>query len=316
MIHDYISLVQHLQTSLTTAYTMQVNKPRVSQNFFEIDHTFLQVTSGQVTYETTGKKSVLRPGQVLFIPGGEPIVLIYQEFHKTANTHYSYTDFSENSMQALPSKPYAAELDQPIRFACIHFRTQFLQSFDLLPLLKLSPTLLPYNHQIATGLQNILHEQATLDAATKRATNLYTELLVIALLRYFNTQPWMLEKLLEQQHYFQEERLLKILQYIHSHLPADLSNNQLAAIANISEDYIGQYFKKLTGISLQTYIENQRLEEAMRLLKNTNQRIYKIGHQVGFIDSAYFCRRFKLKFKVPATKIRHGHVSNSAPWQS
>ena len=41
----------------------------------------------------------------------------------------------------------------------------------------------------------------------------------------------------------------------------------------VSEDYVGQYFKMLTGINPQDYIEYQRMEKAVVLLKN-NQEIY------------------------------------------
>ena len=33
------------------------------------------------------------------------------------------------------------------------------------------------------------------------------------------------------------------------HLGGDLSNKTLASVANVSEDYVGQYFKMLTGIN-------------------------------------------------------------------
>ena len=95
-----------------------------------------------------------------------------------------------------------------------------------------------------------------------------------------------------------------IFNYIKEHLGRDLSNKALAEVANVSEDYVGQYFKMLTGINPQDYIEYQRMEEAVKLLRTTKNSIRNIGKEVGYKDTAYFCRRFKMMFGIPAGKMR------------
>jgi AraC-like DNA-binding protein len=78
----------------------------------------------------------------------------------------------------------------------------------------------------------------------------------------------------------------------------------LANVANVSEDYVGQYFKMLTGINPQDYIEYQRMEAAVGLLRTSKKSIRAIGADVGYKDTAYFCRRFKMMFGIPAGKMR------------
>jgi AraC family transcriptional regulator, activator of mtrCDE len=39
-------------------------------------------------------------------------------------------------------------------------------------------------------------------------------------------------------------------------------------VANVSEEYVRQYFKSMTGINPQAYIEYQRMEKAVRLLQS------------------------------------------------
>ncbi len=112
------------------------------------------------------------------------------------------------------------------------------------------------------------------------------------------------EQLATNNNYFKDERLLDIFGYIKDNLNGDLSNKTLSAIASVSEDYVGQYFKMLTGINPQDYIEYQRMEAAVNLLRTTNMSIRKIGHEVGYKDTAYFCRRFKMMFGIPAGKMR------------
>jgi AraC-like DNA-binding protein len=299
MNYDYVSLVKHLNTTFSTAYTMQAKESLTINNFSDVDHILLQVHSGQVSYEKSDKKETIYPGQVLFIASGEPIILAYGNVHQTSIKYAQ--SIGHPYLQCIKHLPTAGS---PTSFSCIHFRTQAFKAFDLFHILHLSPMLLPPNDQIGMNIQKILSEQTHPDTAQGRILNLYTELLVIALLRYFNTQKELVENLLKKQHYFLEERLLGILQYIHANLRTDLSNSRLATISHTSEDYMGQYFKTLTGVSPQTYIEDQRLKEAMRLLRNTDERVYRISEQVGFRDTTYFCRRFKLKFGIQANKIR------------
>ena len=79
---------------------------------------------------------------------------------------------------------------------------------------------------------------------------------------------------------------------------------KLADFLNISEDYVGQYFKNNTGYSPQDYIELRRMEEAIKMLRINHDSIKLIGMKVGFKDTAYFCRRFKLMFGVQAGMMR------------
>jgi AraC-like DNA-binding protein len=60
----------------------------------------------------------------------------------------------------------------------------------------------------------------------------------------------------------------------------------------------------LTGINPQDYIEYQRMEMAVNLLRTTKKSIREIGQTIGYKDTAYFCRRFKMMFGIPAGKMR------------
>jgi AraC-like DNA-binding protein len=98
--------------------------------------------------------------------------------------------------------------------------------------------------------------------------------------------------------------LIDLFNFIKLNIGGDLSNKVLAKVANVSEDYVGQYFKMLTGINPQDYIEYQRMEAAVELLRTSKKSIRDIGKDVGYKDTAYFCRRFKMMYGVPAGKMR------------
>ncbi len=48
----------------------------------------------------------------------------------------------------------------------------------------------------------------------------------------------------------------------------------------------------------------ERMEKAVELLRTTKKSIREIGREVGYKDTAYFCRRFKMMFGISAGKMR------------
>ena len=137
-----------------------------------------------------------------------------------------------------------------------------------------------------------------------RIIKIKTEEIVIEVIRYIIQNRLFVEQLATNSTYFKDPRLIDIFAYIKDHIGGDLSNKVLANVANVSEDYVGQYFKMLTGINPQDYIEYQRMEAAVGLLRTTKKSIRAIGSEVGYKDTAYFCRRFKMMFGIPAGKMR------------
>ena len=91
---------------------------------------------------------------------------------------------------------------------------------------------------------------------------------------------------------------------IDENISKDLSNKILSDHLNISEDYVGQFFRNNIGFSPQDYIEHRRMEKAIKILREKTDAIKVISNDVGFKDTAYFCRRFKMMFGVQAGKMK------------
>lgn len=84
-----------------------------------------------------------------------------------------------------------------------------------------------------------------------------------------------------------------VLEYINNNLQSEITNKDLAKIANYHEYHLNRLFLKTTGLSIHKYIIKQRIEEAKRLLQNTQLLVSQIAEQVGFQNSAYFSYYFK-----------------------
>ncbi|MGB3618528.1 MAG: AraC family transcriptional regulator, partial [Catalinimonas sp.] len=173
----------------------------------------------------------------------------------------------------------------------------FFSSLDIPPFVIRSKKLNQLVHEL------IDEEQSEVPGKNRVILN-NTEKIVIEVIRYVLEERLFVEQLATNSTYFKDPRLLNIFAYIKEQIGGDLSNKVLASVANVSEDYVGQYFKMLTGINPQDYIEYQRMEKAVDLLRTTKKSIREIGREVGYKDTAYFCRRFKMMFGIPAGKMR------------
>jgi two-component system response regulator YesN len=104
----------------------------------------------------------------------------------------------------------------------------------------------------------------------------------------------------------QNARLLKAAEYIDKNLSRRISRRDIALRINMSESYIGEYFKTNSGVSLSAYIKTARLKKAQRLLRTTFLSIKEISYAVGFKYEPNFDRAFKRRFGVsPLAYRRH-----------
>lgn len=305
MIHnDYLQFIETLAVQFGEANSMQVLQPLAIEQLGGIGNILMRIHGGQASYVQAGKKKLLQPGDLLFIPQGKPIKLIYGQA-PTKSIHK--TDFIQHSTQYLQAlaQPLSAIPCSLESFSYVCFHTQVLEALNLFSTWDMPPLVIQDQQHLASLLQTILAEKAAQAIGQAQVLAINTKLLVIELLRHIYNKDLLADKLIAKQRYFKDKRLLSITSYISKHLSEDLSNSKLAAVAHISEDYMGQYFKLLTNTSPQAYVECQRLETAMKLLRTSSQPVYLISQQVGFKDTAYFCRRFKLKYGIQANKIRH-----------
>jgi AraC-like DNA-binding protein len=170
--------------------------------------------------------------------------------------------------------------------------------------LDLPPFVIAGNKLVTSLVKAVMEENSSDRPGKGRVVKINTDHLVVEIIRHILSNGLFVEQLATNSTYFKDPRLIDIFGYIKHHLGGDLSNKTLASVANVSEDYVGQYFKMLTGINPQDYIEYQRMEKAVNLLRTTKKSIRDIGKEVGYKDTAYFCRRFKMMFGIPAGKMR------------
>lgn len=84
-----------------------------------------------------------------------------------------------------------------------------------------------------------------------------------------------------------------VFTYIEAHYKEANSLKVLADIAHFSPTYLSRMFHQETGCTLCSYINKKRIENAKRLLLQSEQSIQEIAIDCGFINISHFNRVFK-----------------------
>ncbi|MCD8301290.1 MAG: response regulator [Clostridiales bacterium] len=105
----------------------------------------------------------------------------------------------------------------------------------------------------------------------------------------------------------QEKVLIEdVKKYIRDHYNEDLSIKELASVACVSQNYFSAMFKKETGQNYKAYLTSIRMEEALRLLQETDYKTYEIGEKVGYNNVRRFVDAFKQIYSVSPMEYKKG----------
>ncbi|WP_054851001.1 AraC family transcriptional regulator [Olleya sp. ITB9] len=91
-------------------------------------------------------------------------------------------------------------------------------------------------------------------------------------------------------------KIQQIINYIHSNIYNSevLSTKSLAEEFHMADNYISEYFKKHTDVSLKKYIINYKLKLVETRLKYTDLQYSEIAAELGFTDSSHLNKTFQV----------------------
>lgn len=92
--------------------------------------------------------------------------------------------------------------------------------------------------------------------------------------------------------------------YLMENYANDISLQDIAAFMNYSDAYFCKLFKQCFNKNFMTYLTEYRIEEAKKLLENTEVNVKNIGETVGYSDSNYFAKVFKRTTGLTPTEYR------------
>ena len=234
---------------------------------------FLYVTAGELKYWVAGKCILLKKGDGIFI---------------NSNVMHQVT-VPEGIMEAKES--------------VFMFRGNFLAEKDSLLEKKYVRPILYQNRLQAVVLryENTVHREILdnlrhIEEAEKEKNAGYEMLLRnrfgdvwMQFLHVFGVEA----DCIRGKSYEKEERLKKMLTYIHQEYGNDLSLDDIARAAGISKRECLRCFQEEIHITPFNYLKEYRLEMACILLKNTGDTITTIAQKCGFRSLGYFGKVFR-----------------------
>ena len=103
-------------------------------------------------------------------------------------------------------------------------------------------------------------------------------------------------------------RITKACKYIEENISQKISLAEVAALVNMSESAFSHFFKKKTGISFITYVNNLRVAKACDLLASTSLSASEICYDCGFNNKSNFIRIFTKRKNMTPIEYRN-HIS-------
>lgn len=299
-MEDYNKIIESLGIKYIKSNNIKVSSPFVLDDFKETENTILFLKKGIIKY---GKdQDLLKEGSVVFIPANKLTPLAFGEVDEKS-VRLSSDEFVFKQAEYFKSGDTEGLTSVVADFTMVVFETKVFDTVNFFTTLDI-PAFPIENTTVNNCIYEIVKESQADRSGNQRVIKLKTEMLVIEVIRHILERRLFVEQMATNSTYFKDPRLIKLFKYIKDNLGGELTNKALAEIADVSEDYVGQYFKTLTGINPQDYIEYQRMELAVKFLRTTKKSIRDIGHECGYKDTAYFCRRFKMMYGIPAGKMR------------
>lgn len=160
---------------------------------------------------------------------------------------------------------------------------------------------------VASFVENILNEQQNQQLYYNRITEQIIDTLITIVARNIAL------KLPKNVTEATGEPVLEILNYIQDNIfePENLRAKKLSKHFNISLNYLGRYFKKQTGDTLQAYINNFRLRLVETRLLHSDMRINEIAYEFNYTDESHLNRAFRKYKGMNPSEYRKLHINIS-----
>ncbi|WP_118952568.1 AraC family transcriptional regulator [Taibaiella helva] len=190
------------------------------------------------------------------------------------------------------------------RFFFLRFSNIYLEQNGLLPenIRRLEFILQHANHKPGCILKNqsdkalvrpmveaLIREAVNRDLYDREITQQLVNTLIVVVAR--NIAKYLPEKVDGAS----EEKIIDILNYIQANIydPERLRAAVIAQHSGISEHYLGRYFKKHCGETMQGYINSYKATLIEHRLKHSDRRINEIVTELGFTDESHLNKFFK-----------------------
>jgi AraC-like DNA-binding protein len=171
------------------------------------------------------------------------------------------------------------------------------------PFYKGTPTL-RLNQEDRPFIEGLLHQMMKELKEKSAGYVIYLKALIVELLLYLLR---CVEKVEMPMPIFDNplhHKISEIANYIQDNYMQPLTLAHLSERFYISTYYLCRVFKEISGFSFVEYLNHVRINEAQRLLRDTDTQILQVSEQVGFESVVHFGRVFKHTAGLSPTQYR------------
>ena len=101
-----------------------------------------------------------------------------------------------------------------------------------------------------------------------------------------------------------DKKIAKALSYIRENYKSDINMAVVSNYVSMNYSLFSKQFKDYTGTNFVSYVRDLRIEEAKKLLAETELRINEIGTMVGYENDKHFLKNFKAAVGVSPGEYR------------
>lgn len=130
------------------------------------------------------------------------------------------------------------------------------------------------------------------------------ELMLIELIRANNKHIVTRSASQSRKDLVEDDFCLKIIEYMESHISEKLSMDELSRAMSFSKSYISKRFAAACGCSVIDYFTIMKIDEAKRLIRESNKNFFEISDMLMFSNSHYFSTVFKKHVGVTPTEYK------------
>lgn len=99
--------------------------------------------------------------------------------------------------------------------------------------------------------------------------------------------------------------VMRSIEYMEKNYSRIAYITEVAESVGLNEDYLGHLFKSETGVTLNQFLNNTRMNQAIWLLNNTQLKTYEIADKIGYANAGYFSKIFKKRFHISPGEFRN-----------
>lgn len=244
---------------------------------------FTLVTNGSVSMQVDGKMYTLEEGQAIFINRN----LLHITSKLPEDGRYISINFPDKLLGffvgSRMERDYVMPYTNNYCFPAIVFREEVLWQKKILDeLWKLEDILLK-------------REAAYEYKVSQKLVTIWLQLITNAGDQLKNPSRGYIRK---------QERMQKMLSFIHGNYMNNILLRDIAAEANVSEGECCRCFKELIRESPNQYLLGYRISRAMEMLSRTELSVTEIALQCGFNDTSHFIQYFKKKVNKTPNEFR------------